>query len=62
MWVAVIMLCSNPHIASCELVVNNRLFNDFDQCSESVFQGARKFSENEFYALGRCIEVPMLDV
>ena len=58
MYLAIILVCTTPHISMCELIQHPKVYGNLDECRESVVLGAREFQESNFYTLGRCINVP----
>ena len=63
MWLGILLICSTPHISSCEILVHSELFKELEECSARVFLDSQQFSKRQnLFTLGRCIAVPVINV
>ncbi len=59
MYLAILMICTTPHIGSCQLIQHPTIYEELEQCQQSVFLGSQEFQGQNYFTLGRCIKVPM---
>jgi hypothetical protein len=57
-WLAIVMVCNNPSVASCEVFVNaQRLYNYESKCREEVTEVSNYYIRMGAYTKGSCVKL-----